>query len=88
MAKKRKPRIRRVHDEITIEAIVEIRFTIDPDKPRRGLFGGPPGIREALIEYLSKALVLDVDTEEYGQPDGAVVIGAEINWESAVSRTD
>ena len=66
----------------TVRVPVEIAFTTDPAEldDRQG---EPAPTRESLLEYLQNALVLNVDTEGTGQPEGAAFAAAGIDWDTA-----
>lgn len=38
--------------------------------------------RETLIEWLKNAIITDIDTEEYGMPDGMDGCTVSIDWDS------
>ncbi len=65
----------------TVRLPVEISFTTDPAEldDRRG---EPAPTRESLLAWLRDALVLEVDTEGKGQPDGAVFASAGVDWDA------
>ena len=66
----------------TIIVPVEIVFTTDPDELDDWEDKYAP-TKESLVEYLKEALVLDVDNEENGQPDGACFAAAGVHWDKA-----
>ena len=61
---------------------VEITFTTDPAE-LDGREGEPAPTRESLLAYLQDALVVQVDTEGNGQPEGAAFAAAGIDWDAA-----
>ena len=67
----------------TIRVPVEISFTTDPaeldDREAE-----PAPTKESLLAYLQDALVLEVDTEGHGQPEGAAFAASGIDWGAAV----
>ena len=66
----------------TVRLPVEISFTTDPaeldDRESE-----PPPTKGSLLVYLQDALVLQVDTEGHGQPEGAVFAAAGVGWDAA-----
>ena len=67
----------------TIRVPVDISFTTDPAEldDRKG---EPAPTKKSLLAYLQDALVLEVDTEGNGQPEGAAVAASGIDWDAAV----
>jgi predicted nucleic acid-binding Zn-ribbon protein len=66
----------------TFRIPVEITFTTDPAEldDRQG---EPVPTKESLLAYLQDALVLQVDTEGNGQPNGAAFAASGIDWDAA-----
>jgi hypothetical protein len=67
----------------TIRVPVEISFTTDPAE-LDDREGEPAPTKESLLAYLQDALVLQVDTEGHGQPEGAAFAASGIDWEATV----
>ena len=67
----------------TVRLPVEISFTTDPEEldDRQD---EPAPTKESLLTWLQDALVLQVDTEDHGQPEGAVFAAAGVDWNAAV----
>ncbi len=66
----------------TIRVPLEISFTTDPAELADHRCGPAP-TKESLVAWLKDALVLQVDTEGYGQPAGAVFAASGIDWNAA-----
>ena len=66
----------------TVRLPVEISFTTDPEEldDRQD---EPAPTKESLLTWLQDALVLQVDTEGHGQPEGAVFAAAGVDWNAA-----
>jgi hypothetical protein len=68
--------------ETTIRIPAEITFSTDPaeldDREDE-----KPATKESLLAYLKDAMRLDVDTEDEGQPEGAVFAAAGVDWDAA-----
>ena len=66
----------------TVRVPLEITFTTDPAElgDRQG---EPAPTRKSLLAYLQDALLLEVNTEGNGQPEGAVFAAASIEWDAA-----
>ncbi len=66
----------------TIRIPVEITFSTDPAEldDRQG---ETPATKESLLAYLKDAIQLGVDTEDQGQPEGAVFVAAGVDWDAA-----
>jgi hypothetical protein len=66
----------------TVRLPVEISFTTDPEEldDRQD---EPVPTKGSLLTWLQDALVLQVDTESYGQPAGAVFAAAGVEWDAA-----
>ncbi len=67
----------------TIRVPVEISFTTDPAE-LDDREGEPAPTKESLLAYLRDALVLQVDTEGMGQPEGATFAASGVDWDAAV----
>ncbi len=67
----------------TIRVPVEISFTTDPAE-LDDREGEPAPTKESLLAYLQDALVLQVDTEGHGQPEGAAFAASGIDWDATV----
>jgi len=67
----------------TIRVPVVISFTTDPaeldDRQSE-----PAPKKESLVAWLKDSLVMKVDTEDYGQPGGAVFAASGIDWDAAI----
>jgi len=71
----------------TIRIPVEISFTIDPaELDERN--NEPAPTKASLVAYLRDTVVLQVDTEDHGQPVGAVFAAAGIDWEAVTLVED
>ena len=67
---------------ITMPLFVE--FSDDPEElAGQEKEGEPKPDLAALVKYLQDALVLDVDNETHGQPTGAVLAAAGVDWSKA-----
>ena len=68
---------------LTIRVPVVVSFTTDP-REMDDRDGETPPTKRSLVEYLSEsAFRLDIDTEGYGQPEGAVFAAAGVEWDRA-----
>lgn len=70
-----------MHDR-TIRIPIEITFSTAPEE-LDDREGEKPATNESLLEYLKDAIRLDVDTEDEGEPAGAVFAAAGVDWDAA-----
>jgi hypothetical protein len=75
-----------MHDR-TIRIPVEITFSTDPAE-LDDREGESPPTKESLLAYLKDAMRLEVDTEDEGQPEGAVFAAAGVDWDAAELASD
>lgn len=59
---------------------VEFIFTTDPAE-MDGREDEPTPTKDSLVEYLQRAIRLDVDNEGEGQPEGACFASAGVHWD-------
>lgn len=67
---------------LTVRVPVEVAFSTDPAE-LADREGEKKPTKKDLIKYLKDAIRLDIDTEDAGQPDGAVFAAAGIDWGKA-----
>jgi len=68
---------------VTIRVPVEITFTTDPAEMDDDREGEKKPTRKRLLDYLDGAFRMDIDTEDEGQPEGAVFAAAGVDWGKA-----
>ena len=68
---------------LSIEVPVIVTFTTDPEEMDDREGERKPS-KTSLVKYMKDALILELNNEEYGQPDGASFAAAGVDWGKAV----